>query len=397
MHLRTVMLYTGCVGLFCSGLSTASADDPVLATYYEVTSNLMHSSQFRDALEISPAQAARLGEVLDEPALLEKIRTERRAIRQQFPQLDIESTWQLTQSRIDDAVRSELSKILQPQQLEKAKPIYIQQKYSDVLSPFRDLDLLSRCGVPRPDAELLKPQIDAATTKLINDVNKVRDKFSTAVLAALPDASKRSFVQYAGNKYLPQFEVDNSVTVHDLPYTPFVKTGSLIQLLLSIEHSVKELALTKEQIIKLEALESSRRSSMSRIAGGGRSVSEIRQAVGEASSQSAKAIEAILSKDQLQQLYRSRALSEFTADLSSAFDRPAFIAYLHLTNDQAAEIRTKASDASVEMARQIKVLQQQAFENMCANLAPNPKTVLLRAFDGVWMPKDAGKPQTPGP
>lgn len=124
MIIRAMAWCAVCAALHCQASAQAQADEPLLASYFEIATDLVLNSHARDALEISPDQEEGLRKMLKDPSILQKVSAERRVIQRQRADGDWETAQRMAQSRVDYWVQSELAKDLSPQQLQIAKPMY---------------------------------------------------------------------------------------------------------------------------------------------------------------------------------------------------------------------------------------------------------------------------------
>ncbi|MGN6547611.1 MAG: hypothetical protein ACTHK7_21340 [Aureliella sp.] len=388
--LRSVYLAT-CVLIYVSFFTEAArAEDPVLFTQWEVAREIVLNSPLARSLEITAAQHEQLEELLEDPEIQAQLRTTRRQLQRQLRDLDVEELLHLASAELDDLISAKLATILSPGQLADARRSMIRQRYPSAVAPFLDIDLLMKCGTSRKEAEALKPKAEAAAGKLVQAVAKLGTDSAARVLALLPPESQQLFVNYAGNKHFPGIEPEPMPDVDALPYSTFVRKGSLFALDRGPE-GVNPLGLTdgqRQALARVEAQyqENARAATSGSPADIRRRSAEIVQRFDELSTNRANAVRSILTQTQLVKLYRTQALSGFESNPAEALSRAELLTYLRLSADQQAAITKLARQEMDSLTRERIALQQRTFEELCTHVGAEPRAALQRLFEDVWRP-----------
>lgn len=395
--MRSVYL-AACVLVWLSFFTGATwAAEPVLFTQWEVARELVLNTPLANSLGITAAQREQLKELLEDPEILAQLRTARRQVQRQFPDLDVEEMFHLASAELDDFVSAKLATILSRGQLADARRSMIRQRYPSAVAPFLDIDLLVHFGMSRKEAEALKPKAEAAAGKLVQAVAKLGTDSAARVLALLPPESQRLFVNYAGNKHFPGIDPEPMPDVDALPYSTFVRRGSLLSLDRWPEGG-NPLGLTDGQRQALARVEAEYQENVRAATSGSpadiqRRTAEIGRRFAELSTNRASAVRSVLTQTQLVKLYRTHALREFEGDSAKALSRSELIAYLRLTADQQAAITKLARQEMDALTRERITLQQRTFEQLCTQVDAEPRAALQRLFEDVWVPEAADEPK----
>lgn len=375
--LVTLLVVTSCLG----------QDQSVPRELDETVRELFIQPTLRETIELSPQQLAGIKSLIENKELSKlknKVTFARFSHEAATKDKKVKSAKRLqdAEDAFRVAYRNELEKVLQSEQINALIPASMRLEFSTGVSPFRSYKVRQYCEISNELFTEIEPQMRKAESAIDQQFIAAQFKHAQEVLSSLPDESKKLFVRYAGNKYLPATEEDTSVVFTDIPYSGRVPTVTSIRLVVENPQLARECGITPPQVVKLDTLYSESSEEISKAFD--TSNPGVETQFSTLKRRAFLKMREVLSDDQFSRVAKNRASIEFTADFAGPFERGEFVKFLKLSPEASRLILQKAMVERSKLKLSYDSINRSVFDELAALLPKVQHDKVHSLFDEVW-------------
>jgi hypothetical protein len=340
--------------------------------YWESTFDIVQFSNVADQLDITPSQRKLIMEMRSRKDLGDLITETRFSLRLKNALRTKHSEYYA----VDDRIKTELAKILEPPQLAALKTIMLRNRFKTCCLAFQDPEVITSCDLTKDEFAKLIGKCKSVEQLLKLEVQSDAETRMRTVAQSIPSSSQNQFAQYVGNSCLPQIRLNMELDYHDLPFRKYgLSTLYFIKETAnsSVDFPPDKMDAVRNEFTRLSAIQYDRR-----IHG------EINDYLRTLDAKGVEFIEKSLTKEQLLQVGRAYAHEEFRQNFRAPFDKNEVNVFLGLSNDDVIAIRKKATLEQALHAAKVNQLNNRYFLQICEELPFHTKGYIISLFAGVW-------------
>lgn len=380
--------------VFLLFVGTCSADDflPSL-NYWELSLQLLSDEKFRQAMEVSPYQAAAIRQMRSSEEFSELIRQNMVGLMQSHSilrgpdgKIDVRANAAALDKQgnfhdrifesVNAEVKTKLEEILTVEQIQALRPFALRSRFTTGYSPFLSQEVLRFCEVTNSEEGPLRNEAMLAATAYEQSVLEARKQAAASIIGTLAPQSLQRFVQYVGNSLTPSLRVDTNLDFRNIPFRPLGQLPVVLELTqlqkaCAISETQREQLSEIVKVFWIEMKQTDKTRTRKEIAS-------------EANKKMVSSAYKILKNGQVLYLLRHFAFEDFLRDVSSPFARPELNEYLQLNDQELTEIRLLASEEVLSLRKRIQALDQEVFDDLTGKLLPAAKQKMVGLFVDVW-------------
>ena len=369
LRILPVMVIIAYQLLSCCRLPAQQAAFLPQFNYWELSVELLLRKPLRETLDIAPAQIVAIEKMRSREDFSDILREKMREMRGSPTE-----AW----AALDSVVAKELAKILADEQMSGLRVLAMRRRYQFGFSPFEDPHVLRQCKLTSQEQNDLDRIVGSEKEKFFAYVEELRIAGGKRVLQAASTESTKRFVQYAGNKYFSELQVDADSAVLDVHRTTF-RSLSLFESYLP---ALRKTMSSKE--VEIAAAILAKYSTSSQSFKAQEKYKSMLDFLNAMETNGGQEIEASLSQATLAAFGRMHAAFEFDNDFGVPFEKQSVVSYLQLTPTQLEQIKSTAKVENATLQTQIAELNERTFQTLCASLGPESRTRMNELFKDVW-------------
>lgn len=350
--------------------------------YWQLSLDLLVNDELAEHLIVTPAQLDAISVLRDSAefrALFEK------ELRSTKPEEIIGERGQIAAkifSKFDAKVHGKLGEILNESQLRSLRPYAMSLKFPTGASPFRDVEVLKKCGISPDDAARLEQIIEKSEREYKTQLANLHEATAAKIVRELDSKSKTQFAQYAGNKYIPGTEIEPANNTESIPFPATIVTSFVRGFVSSERELATYFSISIQQLEQIAEVEKRvdeihfGKLDKKNPTNEGRAKNAVEYANNE--------IKRILSPEQYCSIARTVALRRFEANPLATFSNDKFLSFLGILGEDARKLRKFISDESKKMSSSVAELNRRTFFSICESLPDNSRELIQNLFLGVW-------------